>query len=166
MDYGKLGNPLHLRTWLKWQTWLLAPPQQWQTWCLPILSDLRSRKWFLFLWSVDLSSYSSNALWFFYSLGWKLIFLLVCHRIKCYIVLIHLFVLLPTEYFVLGYSLLDNLMHYKKWFIMYENLVNLNNNYNVFFLVSVENVIFLSFTIKKAKIFYQRNYFYHQIFVS
>ena len=67
---------------------------------------LRSSKRFPPFYCIDWSSCSLNALWLFYSLGRELSSLLVCCRIKSYIVLIHLSILLPTEYSVLGYSLL------------------------------------------------------------
>ena len=51
---------------------------------------------------------------FFVAWGGNLVPFLVDYKIKCYIVLIHLSVLLPTEYSVLGYSTLDNQMHYEK----------------------------------------------------
>ena len=44
---------------------------------------------------------------------------LVSCRIRCYIVINNLSVL-PTKYSVLGYSLLENLMHYKKHCVIYE----------------------------------------------
>ena len=72
----------------------------------------RPEKWFRPFCSRNFSSCFSNALRLFHSLGQELDSLLVCRRIKCYIVIIHLSVCLPTEYSVLVYSLLYNLMHY------------------------------------------------------
>ena len=82
--------------------------------------DLRSSKWFPPLCYIDFSSRSSKALWLFYSLGRELSSLLICCWIKCYIVSIHESILLPIEYSVLGYSLLDNLIHYEKRCVIYQ----------------------------------------------
>ena len=86
----------------------------------PFYPDLRSRKWVLTLGCTDGSSCFSNALWLFYSLGRKFSSRHVWCRIECYIVLIHLSVLLPTKYSVLDYALLNNLMPYKKRCVIYE----------------------------------------------
>ena len=117
---GKLGNLPLLWTGLQKRQTSSFAPQHWRTWCLPILPEQRSSKWFPPFCCMDFSSRSTNALWLFYSLGRELIFLLVCCRIKCYIALIHLSLLFPTKYSLLGYNLLNNLMCYKKWGIIYE----------------------------------------------
>ena len=49
-------------------------PQQWRSWYLPILPDLRISQWFPPLCCMVFSSCSSYALWLFYTLGRELSF--------------------------------------------------------------------------------------------
>ena len=85
----------------------------------PLYSRLEKNKWFLPFFLYGVFSLFLEHMWLLYNLGRQLISLLILYTSKCFIIVIDLF-LFPTEYSVLDYSLVDNLMHYKKQGVIHE----------------------------------------------